>query len=199
MTTLTYRDQEFGNWADYFHWLFSKDGLFDLPETGQINQTLLETYRYKDKDRQTEIIVAYLDKYDKLIYYNIIHPLTVGYTEYQKKSIQYFEQGQFLDPPEYGGPGLDFDLTNLQGIDDELTEGPKGHEIQYLKDGQVVKSKIKLPDSSFNMTYRFDKKGLLKRLTAKLTGTNEDKELIERTIDLNEIFEGIKNKTNGIK
>lgn len=189
---MIYREQEFGNWADYFHWLFSKDCLFESPNSDKRNQAIVETYRFKNEDRKTEVIVTYLKTYDKLIQYRIIHPLTVGYTEYQNKMIQYFEQGHFSNPPEYGELALDFDLINLRGIDKEFTEGLKGQEIQYLKDGQVVKSKIKLPGSWFNMTYRFDKKGLLNRLIGKLRGIDEDKELVEQTIELNEIFEGIK-------
>ena len=186
------RNRSFINWLEYFNWLLTKDGQFEKSKTDKINQTYIEEYRYKNSERKTKIIVAYLDDFDRLIFYNIVDPLTVGYTEFQNSDIQYFEQGQFDNPPKRGKPGLIFNLINLKAIDNEFSSGLKGQEIQYLKDGKIIKSKIKFSNGGDSLTYRFDNKGLLTRLMEKMKGKNENVDFEKRVIELNEIFEGIK-------
>jgi hypothetical protein len=186
-----FKGQEFENWSEYFRWLFSTDGRFNPPKTTTKNQANIETYTFQDNTIQTEIVVTFLKKNGKLIHYEIINPLTTGYTAYQKKSSQYFEQGHFADPPEYGNPGLDFDLRNLNGIDKELNAGLDGQEVQYISEGKIIKSTVKLSKFTSEYTYRFDDKGLFKRLGQKLRGIDEETELVKKTIDLREIFNGI--------
>ena len=146
------RNRSFINWLEYFNWLLTKDGQFEKSKTDKINQTYIEEYRYKKSERKTKIIVAYLDDFDRLIFYNIVDPLTVGYTEFQNSDIQYFEQGQFDNPPKRGKPGLIFNLINLKAIDNEFSSGLKGQEIQYLKDGKIIKSKIKCSNGGDRLT-----------------------------------------------
>lgn len=188
---MRFKGQEFENWSEYFRWLFLTDGRFNPPKTATKNQANIETYTFQDDTVKTEIVVTFLKKNGKLIHYEIINPLTIGYTAYQKKSSQYFEQGHFADPPEYGDPGLEFDLRNLNGIDEDLNVGLDGQEVQYISEGKIIKSKIILPDSSSPYTYRFDGKGLLKRLVEKLRGVNEESGLVKNNIDLRDIFDGI--------
>lgn len=188
---MRFKGQDFSNWSEYFQWLFSTDGRIKAPKTETKNQATIETYTFKDANRLTEIVVTYIENYSRLIHYEIIEPVTVGYTAYQRKSCQYFEQGHFADPPEYGDPGLVFDLRNLTGIDEELNAGLDGQEVQYLSEGKVMKSKIVRPGFS-DYTYRFDGKGLLKRFGEKLSGIDEEQGMTIRTINLKDIFDGIK-------
>jgi len=185
---LTFNNQEFKNWADYFHCLFSKSKLFDLPKTEQVNQTIIETYSYKDNNRQTKIIVAYLDKYDKLIYYNVNSPLTPGYTKFWESDIQYFEQGQYDNPPKHGNPGLEFNHLNVKSIDKELKIGLAEREIQYYKNGKIVKSKIEFNEEWNWRPYvvRFEKKGCLFSIFGK---RENDKEFEISTVEIENIFD----------
>ena len=185
---MTFKNRELKNWAEYFHWLFSKDGLFNKPEIEQKNQTLIETYRYKDNNRLTKIIVAYLDNYDKLIYYNVINPLTPGYTTFWKTDIQYFEQGQYENLPKHGEPGLVFDLQNLKNIDKELKIGLAQRELQYYKNGKLIKSKIEFNDEWKWKPYitRFEKSGFLSSLFRK---REIDEEFDIKTVEIEKIFD----------
>lgn len=188
MTIITYKDKELDDCAAYFHWLFSKEGLFEHPETERRNQTLIETYRYKDKSRQTKIIVSYEDNYDKLIYYNIISPLTPGYTMFWESDIQYFEQGQYDNPPKHGEPGLEFNQLNIKSIDKELKIGLAKRELQYYKNGKLIKSKVEFNDEWNWDPYvaRFEKRGCLFSI---FRNRENDKEFDIRTVEIENIFE----------
>ncbi|MEM9856231.1 MAG: hypothetical protein AAF843_02680 [Bacteroidota bacterium] len=193
--TLRFRNTEFENWAEYFRWMFSDNSGFRTPKEERRNQAIIESYRNKNPRDETEIVVTYIDDCYKLIHYEIINPLTLGFTAFQKKSCQYFEQGHFAETPEYGEPGLDFNLVNITGIDKELTEGLNGQEVQFLKGGKVVKAIVSLQEYSMKYTYRFDNKGLLIRLGRKLFRKDDELGLTKRTIDLRDIFQGIKKTT----
>ena len=184
---LKFQNQEFNNWSEYFHWLFKKDNLFRPSEIEQINMTTIETYRYRSSERKTKIIVAYLDDYSKLIYYYVVNPLTPGYTYFWESDIQYFEQGQYDNPPEHGKPGLNFDMTNLQAIHEELKIGLGKRELQYYRNGKLIKSIIEFNDEWEWTPYtaRFNKKGCLYSLLGK---REMDSDFEIKTIEIENIF-----------
>jgi hypothetical protein len=140
----------------------------------------------------TTIQIGILDNGD-LITFEIHNPLTPGFSEQQKR--EYFYKYSFHPKESYGGPGLEFIQLNIDHFDNLLKEGLKGKEIQYFKNGQLIKSEVfqfyaDNGDTDFGTTIRFDKKGFWSKMRDKFKSTDELYD-DRKEVELKEIFHGL--------
>ncbi len=175
-------------WKDYLRTILEEGG-FVHATTVLKNETETETYIFKDKKLETSLKIGYLED-DLLIYLECKNPKFPGYTQY--KTQDYFERYHFHSTETYGGPGLQFNEENRKGILEFLNSGIEGHEIQWFRGEEILKSTIWLNDIEFQESYDYTGRGFIKRLIGKKV---EDWDGVEkRTLDLKELFGGLKNK-----
>ena len=180
----------YNNWQDFFHKILEPE--FTLFNTKCMNDMTIEEYKYREIIKKTNIIIAYYKNSDKLLYYRIINPISIGYTEYQNVDIQFFEEGQYERPPLHGEPGLVFRLINLKEIHNELLRGLNGKEIQLIDNNKVIKSTVTLADHGLSYNYRFDRKNIIGRFLFYILG--KERKLENNIIDLKDIFPGLSHK-----
>ncbi|WP_396591404.1 hypothetical protein [Allomuricauda sp. R78024] len=183
--------QKFRNWKEFINQVLIDSGQFENSTSELINQTEIETFKSTDQNSLTVIRVGYL-KEGLLIYLQIFNPTVPGYNKYVEG--EYFYQHDFSDDGKtYGNPALEFNERNRNGIISILEKGLKGKEVQFIKNGKVLKSKLYIAefDSNFNYTYDFTKRNFW----SKIFGQKIDKigGIEKREIELNKIFNGIKN------
>ena len=182
--------QEFKDWKEFINQILIDSGQFENPVTEFKGEAEIETFKSTDKNSLTEIRVGYL-KDNLLIYLHIFNPTVPGYNKYVEG--EYFYQYQFNEPAEYGNPALEFNERNRNGIISILEKGLKGKEIQFVKNNKILKSKLYLAefDSNFSYSYDFTKRNFW----SKIFGQKIDKMdgIEQREIQLNKIFNGIKN------
>ena len=183
--------QKFRNWKEFINQILIDIGQFENPTSELINQTEIETFKSTNKTSLTEIRVGYLEE-NSLIYLQIFNPTVPGYNKYVEG--EYFYQHDFSnDGKTYGNPALEFNEQNRNGILSILKEGLKGKEIQFVKNNKILKSKLYIAESDSNFSYSYD---FIKRnLWRKIFGQKIDKMdgIEKREIELNKIFDGIKN------
>lgn len=183
--------QEFRNWKEFINQILIGSGQFKNSTSELINQTEIETFKSTDKNSLTEIRVGYLEE-NSLIYLQIFNPTVPGYNKYVEG--EYFYQHDFSDDGKtYGNPAFEFNERNRNGILSILTKGLKGKEVQFVKNNNVLKSKLYITEShpDFSYSYNFTKR----RFWNKIFGQKIDKMdgIEKREIELNKIFNGIKN------
>ena len=176
------------SWKEYFK--NKLENFYFRNELEKDGGVIFENYSAKNTDDQTQIIVGYLD--DKLIILHFENPKSIGFTKQQE--IEYFYANDFNENDSYGNPGLEFNENNVKAINKQLDFGLKGAEIQYFKNGKIIKSKIVIDQpNEYSTTINFEKKSFWQNL--KTLFKKEDYENITKeTIELNDIFGGIKNK-----
>jgi len=183
---------DYENWKDYFKTTFEATKEYDHIEEGLHGQAIIEKYVPLDKSDKTEIKVSYLD--ETLIYWKFENPLTQGYNRQQE--VEYFYRYDFTPGQSYGGPGLEFIDINVQAIDKQLREGLKGKEVQYFKDGQLVKSKVFIyhdsDQESFPNTIYFTKKSAWQKFRDIFSKPKDEVKLQTKEINLSNIFGGLK-------
>ena len=181
--------QEFKDWKEFINQILIDSGQFENPVTEFKGEAEIEIYKSTDKNSLTEIKVGYL-KDNLLIYLQIFNPTVPGYNKYVEG--EYFYQHDFSDDGKtYGNPALEFNEQNRNGVLSILKNGLKGKEVQFLKNGKVLKSKLYILESdlNFNYSYDFSTRGFWN----KILGQKIDKMdgIKKREIELNSIFNGI--------
>ena len=180
--------QEFKSWKEFIKSLLIDSRQFENPTTEFKGTTEIETYKSTDNNSLTEIRVGYL-KEDLLIYLHIFNPTVLGYNKYVFG--EYFYKYDFSEPPNYGDPALEFIERNRNGILSILKSGLKGKEIQFVKNDQILKSKLYISEShsNFGYSYHFTKRSLWNKIFGKKIEKMNGIE--KREIELNKIFDGI--------
>jgi hypothetical protein len=182
---------DYENWQDYFKTIFKTTKKYERIEEGIMGQTIIEKYVPFDKNDKTEIKVGYLD--ETLLYWKFENPLTKGYNKQQE--IEYFYRYDFTPGQSYGEPGIEFIDINIQAIDKQLREGLKGKEVQYFKDGQLIKSKIFIyyngNQQKYPNTIYFAKTSAWQKLL-DIFFKPKEVEIQTKEIDLSAIFGGLK-------
>ena len=175
------------DWKDFIDSVLLESKQFEKISSETVGETYIEKFRL-NKNSQTEIKVGYLEE-NLLIYFTIFNPTVPGYNKYCEN--EFFYKFDFEENGGYGSPGLDFTEINKNGILSILENGLKGKEIQFLKNGKIIKSQLYLSESkpSFHYTYNFLKRSLFERLFGKNVEKQNDVEKVE--ISLSEIFGGI--------
>ncbi|RSK38122.1 hypothetical protein [Mangrovimonas spongiae] len=184
--------QEFKDWKEFINRILIDSGEFKKSTSELKNQTEIETFEATDKNSLTEIQVGYL-KENLLIYLQIFNPKVPGYNKYVEGEFFYAND---LNPEELKNPGppaLEFNEMNRNGILSILVNGLKGKEVQFLKNGRILKSKLYIAefDSNFSYSYDFTQRGFWNKIFGKKVDKMDGIE--KREIELNTIFNGIKN------
>ena len=183
--------QEFKDWKEFINRVLIDSGQFENPTSDITNATEIETFKSTDKNSLTEIRVGYFTEENKLIYLHIFNPTVPGYNKYVYS--EYFYKYDFAPDESYGEPALDFNERNRNGVLSILTSGIKGKEIQYVKNNKILKSKLYISqyDSNFSYSYDFTNRGFWNKLFGQKLEKMDGIE--KREIELNKIFNGIKN------
>lgn len=184
--------QEFKDWNEFINRILIDSGQFNNTTSEFKGTTHKEIFKSTDKNSLTEIRVGYYIEVNKLIYLHVFNPKIPGYNKYVEG--EYFYQHHFSDDGKtYGNPGLEFNKLNQRGIISILKSGLKGREVQFLKNGKVLKSKLYIreshPDSYY--TYNFINRTFLSRIFERKI--DKMKGIEKKEIILNTIFVGIKN------
>lgn len=179
---------EFKDWKDFINRILIDSGQFEKPTYELKNETEIETFKSSNKNSLTEIRVGYLKK-NLLIYLQIFNPTVPGYNKYVKG--EYFYNNDFDEKKKPTEIGLEFDNLNRNGLLEILTDGLIGKEIQYFENKKVLKSVLDIYPEHFLMNYDFTGRNFFEKL---FSGKIEKRSGIKsRVIELNTIFEGIKN------
>ncbi|WAC02145.1 hypothetical protein N7U66_20610 [Lacinutrix neustonica] len=181
--------QEFKDWKGFINQILVDSGQFKNPVAEFKGEAEIETYKTTDKKSLTEIKVGYL-KDNLLIYLQIFNPTVPGYNKYVEG--EYFYQHDFSgDGKTYGNPALEFNERNRNGVLSILKNGLKGKEVQFLKNGKVLKSKLYILESDLNFNYSYDFS--TRDFWKKIFGQKIDKMdgIEKREIELKSIFSGI--------
>jgi hypothetical protein len=180
------------DWRTYFETRLTDSGQFIFENESHRGTTDTLIFKSTHADNLTTIEIGILDN-DDLITFEIHNPRTPGFSEQQKR--EYFYRYSFHPTESYGDPGLEFIQMNIDHFDKLIKEGLKGKEIQYSKDGQLIKSEViqfysENGDHDFWTTIQFQKKGLWNKIrdSFKSKGDFYDE---KREIELKEIFPGI--------
>ncbi|TXE15614.1 hypothetical protein ES731_15205 [Psychroflexus gondwanensis] len=184
--------KEFKNWKEFINQVLIESGQFENPKTEFKEDTEIESYKSTNRNSLTIIEVGYI-KDNLLIYLHVFNPTIPGYNKF--KEGEYFNQHDFDEEKNYGFQALEFNEQNLKGILSILKEGLGGKEIQFIKDGEVLKSNLKLLESSFypdiNHSYDFTNRSFWKKMFGEKIQNMSGIE--KKEIELNKIFSGIKN------
>ncbi|MDD7886004.1 hypothetical protein [Flavivirga sp. 57AJ16] len=95
----------------------------------------------------------------------IFNPTVPGYNKCAEG--EYFYQYDFSDDGKtYGNPVLEFNERNQNGIISILEKGLKGKEVQFVKNGKILKSKLYIAefDSNFSYSYDFTKRNFWNKI-----------------------------------
>ncbi|REA56722.1 hypothetical protein DSL64_26150 [Dyadobacter luteus] len=128
-----------------------------------------------------------------LIFWKFENPLTQGFNKQQE--LEYFYRYDFTPGESYGGAGLEFIEINLLAIDRQLSIGLRGKEIQYVKNGQLVKSEVYVQygdcENGYPNTIYFVKRRLWRRFYEIFFKARSEEGFVTREIDLSKIFAGL--------
>jgi hypothetical protein len=181
------------DWRTYFKTRLTEKGQFIFDNETRHGQTDELTFKSYNRENLTTIQIGILDNGD-LITFEFHNPRTPGYSEQQRR--EYFYRYSFHPTKTYGGPGLEFIKLNIDHFDKLLNEGLKGKEVQFFKNGQLIKSEVFQSYSGnsyndFRTIIRFQGKGIWSRLLGlfRPDSTRYDKKM---EIELKEIFHGIR-------
>jgi len=173
-------------WIEFLTPIMKKGG-FVVSESSFKGETESIIYRSLDQNSDLEIRIGYLNE-NLLIYLTVYDPRIPGYNKYVEGD--YFNQYDFLDSKSYGKPGLEFKQENQEAITDLLTYGLEGKEIQFVENGEIVKSKVNLIDEEFYVPIHFKKRSFWQKIFGN--GVESKVGIEKREIDLNNIFGGFK-------
>jgi len=179
------------NWRDFFSKRLVQSGAFALSDSQKKGDIDKEVYRALTGDLWTTIEVGYFSSMT-LVYVYILHPHTPGNNKRQQE--EYLYKYEFHPEKQYGGPGLDFEEMNVQGINNLLIQGLHGSEKVFYKNGKPVRSELTASyywDSSrFTRKYNFTKASFCRRLLNKIAGTGEQYHEV-RIVNLRDVFSGL--------
>ncbi len=182
--------KSYQNWKEFFSDKFEESGKYSLVQKDLNGYGLMEKYVSVDVNHKTEIKIGYL--YDELLYLKFENPLTKGFNKQQE--IEYFYRYDFTEGKSYGNPGLEFIDNNINVIEKQLSEGLRGKEIQYMNNGEHVKSEIIIfyndQKEAYPNTIHFVKRGFWWKILDLFSKDKID-ELELKEINLNEIFKGL--------
>jgi hypothetical protein len=188
---LNFGGYDYKSWQDYFKSIFAMTEEYERIEEGIRGQTIIEKYVPLDKNNKTEIRVGYLD--ETLIYWKFQNPLAEGFNGPQE--LEYFYRYDFTPNQSYGDPGLEFIDINLRAIDKQLRHGLRGKEIQYYKDGKLIRSKILIEYNNNQEPYpliiHFEKRDIWKKVVDLFAWNEKDQSFVIKEIDLKDIFGGL--------
>lgn len=190
---LTIENSTYEDWKDFFNKRLTSNEEFIMTHLSTKGNTEKEVYTQQIGNPLTTIEVSYLSR-TSLIYIQILNPDTPGHNRQQE--IEHFYKYSFSNDKTYGDPGLDFDIDNLKAIDRVLTNGLRGKEELFYKNGKLIKSKLSLQygvytqDYSFTCTYRFSDDNFLIRQLKQLFGLKDKYDI--REVNLPSIFGGLK-------
>ena len=177
--------QEFKDWKEFINRILIDSGQFENP-TSEIGGNVEEQiFKSTDKSSLTEIKVGYYLKDGKLIYLHFFNPTVPGYNKYVYG--EYFYKYHFSEPPSYGEPALEFIERNRNGVLSILKNGLKGKEVQFFKN----KLYISQSSPNFGYSYYFTKRSFWNKIFGQKIEKMDGIE--KREIELNTIFNGIKN------
>lgn len=138
-----------------------------------------DSFKFKNK-----IEVTILDS-GELIALRFSSPMTLGYNEFSFG--EYFYSLQFQTPSSYGKPGLEYNEVNIEGVKSILKQGVKGKEVQYFKEGKMLKSEVHFEGRvSFPYKYDFSERTFWQKVLGKKVVDFEN--IQSRIIELNEVF-----------
>jgi hypothetical protein len=180
------------DWRTYFKTRLTHKGQFTFDIETSHGETGKLVFKSSNPDNLTIIQIGILDNGD-LITFEIHNPRTPGFSQQQKR--EYFYKYSFHPTERYGGPGLEFIQLNIDHFDKLLNEGLRGKEIQYFKNGQLMKSEVfqfyaENGDNDLGTTVEFGKKGLWNKILDAFKSRDELYDY-KKEIELKEIFHGI--------
>ena len=172
------------NWKSYFKEELKEKRNFFLKNISHSGYTELLIFEDFTKKSLTEIHISILENND-LISFEIINPITPGFTKKQEQ--EYFYKYDFDENRSYGNPGLEFSNLNKNHFNQLLKNGLKGKEVQYYKNKKIIKSEVyvqygEIKENIIPTIIHFQKRKFWRFF---LTKTNYDE---ERTIKLESIF-----------
>ena len=174
------------NWKQYINMLLTSEGAFQLVKNEQKGQTYIEYYLCSNNNFPVKFTVGYLGK--TLIYLNLSSKIAQGYSKQNEG--EYFFDSDF-DEKRQSKTGLQFDKINQDGIRELLENGLEGKEVQYYLDNNLVHSTLHLLDEHFKIEIDFTNRNLFQRLFS--TKPKNEKEVKTKTVNLKEVFPGVKN------
>ncbi|TRO66818.1 hypothetical protein [Christiangramia sabulilitoris] len=127
------------SWKEYFERNLEEKRKFFLERSIPENNTELFIFKPLEKNNQTRVKIRILENGD-LITLLIINPKTPGFTKQQEQ--EHFYRFQYDNTNSYGNAGLEFNKRNRDHFDQFLMEGLKGKEVQYYKNGELIKSEV---------------------------------------------------------
>lgn len=179
------------DWKDFFVKNLTSGDQFNLTSSEPSSGLDIEIYSALTGDKATTIQIEYLSSMT-LLFLKILNPKTPGKNKQQEN--EYFYKYSFDKEKQYGGPGLEFNKINIDGIKNFLKEGFHGTETIYYLGQKPIKSVLSTSyyrDSiSYKMTYYFDKVSIVRRLIEKIFLIEPKVDRVE-SVDLTEIFPGI--------
>lgn len=191
--TLKINGETYENWPDFFKKSFARSDKFVRVDKGSNSHTHTEQYISTDQNNKTVVTITYDNFEEYLIVLFFENPQTPGYTRMQAGD--YFYRDTFADPPDYNGIGLEFKELNVKAIDKQLREGIKGKEELFLRDDKLIKSKVYMEyddiETTYAMTYYFEKRSLLQRLKNLFSTSDPNIGLTTKMVDLNAVFPGL--------
>jgi len=151
---------------------------------------------YVNEISGSKIEIGFLLEEDRLVFLHFINPKTPGLTHFYRSDIQYFEEGVFEDPPEFGEVGLKFSDLNISKIKQYFVDGVRGTETQYSDGDVLLASKVKLEEFGDPPHWYQPVTGFFRRI--KILWKNEEEKYYEGAasridvVQLDELFPGIK-------
>ena len=182
--------KEFKHWKEFINRVLIDSGKFENPKTEFKGDAEIETFKSTEKNSLTEIRVGYL-KENLLIYLQIFNPNIPGYNKFVEGD--YFHQHDFSeDGKSYGSPALEFNESNKRGVFEILEQGLTGTETQFILNVKILKSIVDTYDEpQYISRYDFTNRGFFEKLFSKKIEKIDG--IIKKEIELNKIFNGIKN------
>jgi len=128
------------DWKDFFKRKLTDSGLFHLNGLRKDDKNEIEIYASSISGFKTTIEIAYRSPLC-LMFLHLLNPFTPGMNRQQERS--FFHQNDFYPHSNRDRIGLEFDEINLRWINEYLSEGWKGSETVYIRNGKPVKSVLK--------------------------------------------------------
>lgn len=181
-------EKKASNWKTFIEEILVGKNGFKIVSNEIKGEVQEVTYRASDVSK-TSVVTTYFFRTSDLIAFRFYNPKVRGYNEYSKNA--YLYSLQFTKPTTFGSPGIDFIDVSRKGLLSVFKKGVDGKEVQYLREGVLVKSELYIDEGEDTHVYkyRFTKSPVIDILLNK--GTNNDAGLEERTIDLRSIFPGL--------
>lgn len=180
------------NWRQYFIDKLCTSGQFSLDQDFERGETAFTVFKSTDTGKSTTIKIGILKKGD-LITLEFIDPRTPGFNKQQEQ--EYFYKFDFYPDKSYGGPGIEFNQHNIDHFDKFLKQGLRGREVQYIKNGRIIRADIfqyygANDDNSYGITVSLEPLSIKEKLRILFKGREEFYDS-KREILLSDIFGGI--------